>query len=132
MHFNHGEKILYFVLLLIKCQILQCAIHLRQHDSSPHRDMKMAKKTVAGLSKRCEALAVPQAVLRCQKSQAPSHRGHMVKLRRPSHISRLRGKRAETSVTKRLLSAATTVIVQMEQRWRVFPGTSAQRSVRCI
>jgi len=57
--------------------------------TSPHRDMNMAKKTVAGLSKRCEALAVPQAVLRCQKSQAPSHRGHMVKLRCSSHISRL-------------------------------------------
>lgn len=57
------------------------------HENSPHRDMKMAKKTVAGLSKRCDALAVPQAVLRRQKSHAPSHRGHMVKLRVSSHIS---------------------------------------------
>lgn len=61
--------------------------HTHTHIASPHRDMKIAKKTVAGLSKRCEALAVPQAVLRRQKSQAPSHRGHMVKLRLSSHIS---------------------------------------------
>lgn len=52
--------------------------------------MKMAKKTVAGLSKRCDALAVPQAVLRRQKSHEPSHRGHMVKLRLSSHISWLK------------------------------------------
>lgn len=64
--------------------------HLNTQVTSPHRDMKMAKKTVAGLSKRCEALAVPQAVLSRQKSQAPSQRGHMVKLRLSSHISWLR------------------------------------------
>lgn len=60
---------------------------MHTHTTSPHRDMKMAKKTVAGLSKRCDALAVPQAVLRRQKSHEPSHRGHMVKLRLSSHIS---------------------------------------------
>lgn len=45
----------------------------------PQRDIKIAKNTVAGLSKRWLARAVPHAVLRCQKSHARSQSGHMVK-----------------------------------------------------
>lgn len=71
----------------------------REHNSShektikqkylPHRDMNMAKNTVAPLSHILPALACEQASLSFQYGHQVSHKGHMVILLRGSHSSLL-------------------------------------------